>query len=371
MASKLQRRREADTQVLEHLRAVSKSVQLGDRQREARRASIARARETLFIDDFTEVAERVFKGKITPSGYAVKKAKAPVKRILNLLISDTHFRACLDERELGHSYGALEEARRLAAIVRQAVGYKTQYRDQTALFVHLLGDIIQGQLHDMRDGAPMAEQVAAAIHLLVQALTFLAKHFPQVVVRCATGNHGRLTSRHKDRATNQKWDSIETMVYVAVKVAMRDVKNVKVEIPLTPYYTFKAFNKYGFLTHGDTVLNPGYPNKSIDVTSLRRQINEINGNPHSHEKYSLFATGHVHIGALINLPNDAVLITNGPLIPSDAYANSIGIFDTACGQYLWESTEKHMVGDSRFLNVGFDTDKDSSLDSIIKPLITL
>ena len=359
--------REAESAVSEHLRAIAQDLAAREGRRTARSMSLARARESLFFEAFVETARRVFADKITPSGYSLKKSQAPRDRIVNLILSDTHFGSLLDVRELGHSYGHTEEARRLAAVVKQAVDYKTQYRKNSELFLHLAGDIIQGQLHDMRDGAPLAQQCAAAIHLLVQAVGFLAQHYPMVTVRATPGNHGRNTARHRDRATNQKWDSIEQVIYYSVKEAVKHLANVKFELGYQPSYTYRAFNRSGFITHGDTVINPGYPGRTIDVGGVRKQINEINGGLKASERYSLFAVGHVHVGSIVNLPNESVFLSNGCLIPPDAYSKSIGIFDTACGQYLWESVEDYIVGDSRFLLVDERTDADSSLDEIIEP----
>jgi hypothetical protein len=36
---------------------------------------------------------------------------------------------------------------------------------------------------------------------------------------------------------------------------------------------------------------------------------------------------------------------------------------------VWESTERYVAGDYRELTVDTDTDKDDSLDSIIKPFV--
>jgi hypothetical protein len=102
---------------------------------------------------------------------------------------------------------------------------------------------------------------------------------------------------------------------------------------------------------------------------MRKQINEINSSEITRGKkgYKLFAVGHVHVGSITHLPNGAILMTNGCLLPPDYYAVSRGNFHTACGQWIWESVENHIVGDHRFLVVNENTDKDSSLDGIIVP----
>jgi hypothetical protein len=331
-----------------------------------RAITTAYARDELFFGALTRAMDEIFKNKITAQPYKPKK-KETTERQVNLLLSDLHFGAMLDPREVPLKYGTTEEARRLAAVVVQAGEYKPQYRDCSTLMVHLAGDIIQNQLHDPRDGAPLAEQIATAIHLLTQALTYLATKYKLVEVRCATGNHGRFVSRHKERATFQKWDSIETIIYFAVKTAIASIPNINMEIGYTPYYLYDSFGARGMVTHGDTVIRPGFPGSSIDTKSVRSQINEFNAARVSHEQVSLFAVGHVHTGSVVQMGNGAVFISNGALIPPDPYAGSIGIHESVCGQTLWESVPGHIFGDYRFLCVDSYTDQDSSLEKVIKP----
>lgn len=349
---------------------VLKEMALDERQKNGRHQNRAIAtsavRERMFLDELKDVFGKVFANKISVKPYK-SKTRAKTKRVLNLLWSDHHYGAMLDPREVPLKFGPVEEARRLAAICRQTADYKRHYRDDTELFIHLAGDMIQGQLHDMRDGAPLAEQFASALHCLTQGISFLASEFKQVTVRCTPGNHGRNTSRHKERATNQKWDSIENMLYSALAVAFQKAPNVRFDIGYKPYYVYETFGNRGFITHGDSVISPGYPGSNLNIASVRKQINEYNATLKDHEKVTVFAVGHVHVGSIVHLPNGAIFISNGCLIPPDAYAQSIGIFDTSCGQWLWESVPGHAVGDHRFIVVDEHTDKDKSLDAIVQP----
>lgn len=359
--------------VVEYLLEKSREVLDSDTTRKNRTITTTIGRERLFMEQLQEALEGAFKNKL-PVPKALIKQRGKAKRILNVMISDTHYGSNLDPREVQHAYGATEEARRTAAICKQVAEYKQQHRSETELYVHLLGDLIQGQLHDMRDGLPLTEQVAAAMNILIQAIRFLAVQFPRgVTVFCTPGNHGRNTARHRERATNQKWDSIETMIYVALKQATSNLPNVKVILTYEPKYDFNAFDALGFGTHGDTVINPGYPGRSIDVGGLKKQINDINNARASKGKkpYKLFIMGHVHVGSMTHLPGDVVVMTNGCLLPPDAYATSIGIFETACGQWLWESVSGHIVGDARFIQVGEQNDRDADLDKIIVPFAGL
>ena len=196
----------------------------------------------------------------------------------------------------------------------------------------LLGDIIQNQLHDPRDGAPSAEQCGRAIHLLTQAIGQFSASFPSVEVFCNTGNHGRNTGRHHGRAVNQKWDSLETIVYYAIREACKNLKNVKFTIPKTPYVVYEVFGKKIFATHGDSVLNVGYPGKAINTGRLETQVNRFNASLSDKDEYSVLVVGHVHTASITHLSNGAVTITNGALVPVDEYAVSIGLMETTSGQ---------------------------------------
>jgi hypothetical protein len=265
-------------------------------------------------------------------------------------------------------YNTIQESRRLGVVAEQVADYKTTYRQETKLVIHLLGDIIQGMLHDPRDGEPLAIQFAAAVHYLTQYIMFEAAQYPNVDIYCASGNHGRNMMRHPDRAVQQKFDSIETMIYYSVKTAVLNsgVTNCKFFIPKTPYYITPLFNNKLFGTHGDTVLKPGYPGKSINVASLAQQIAKWNSARNIGAPFQVYACGHIHTASMTVLPGNVTMITNSCLVPPDAYALSIGSPDNTCGQWIAESTESHAVGDSRLILVD-EADKKPKYNDIIKP----
>lgn len=300
--------------------------------------------------------------------YKVKKKKT-IKRALNVVLSDLHIGSDINKEETGKlDFGKVEEARRLARIVSEIIEYKPQYRNETELHVNILGDIIENKLHDLGDdSAPVAEQAARAIYLLTQALAHLSAHFPKVTVNFQTGNHGRNTGRHHTRAVSQKWDSIETIVYYAIKNSLANNKNIIFNLPLTPYLIYEVFGHKIFTTHGDSVLNVGYPGTAIKTGSLEDQVNRINASLADDDEIAVFIVGHVHVGSITHLSNGATLLTNGAMVPANAFAVSIGQMETACGQWIFESVENYPCGDQRYIRVSEKDDKDSSLDNIISP----
>ena len=360
------------SQLVEELRQIgAQEFKLTKTKKDDARA-VNLGKEIVFLDYLGATLKGAFGREIPKSLVAKKPPKGkPLKRVLNLVLSDTHFGSNPDPRETRNKYGPLEASRRLAKVIRQAITYKTEHRDYTHLNMHILGDMFQGQLHDPRDGEPLAEQMGETIHLLAQAVKVASQEFPQVNVAFQPGNHGRNTARHKDRATFQKWDSNETVVYYAIKTIAKMAKwdNVRFALPYTPYYLIDTLGHGIFGTHGDTVLHPGNPHKTINVGALTNQVNKIVAAEAriGGIQPKLFIMGHVHIGTDVNLPSDITVITNGCLLPPDPYALSIGAFDSACGQQLFETTEEHAFGDHRFIRVNEKTDKDSSLDGLILP----
>jgi len=335
----------------------------------AQKVNLGLARDTYKIDTITEKIGKVMSSIKWGSPKVEKLKHHSIERQINLIISDTHFGANLDGKDTPLVYGPHEEARRFGRVIVETGDFKSQYRNETSLNVHLNGDIIQGMLHDARDGTTMADQVAASIQYITQGLIYLAARFPRgISVYCVTGNHGRRKDRHAGRAIKEKWDSYETMVYLSVKASTAHLPNVKVIIPKSSFYVYPIFKNFGFATHGDTALNPGNPGSAINTKSIEGQINKINSAfvASGQKPCSVFTTGHVHVRSEARFPG-AVFMTNPCLIPPDAFSVSIGIQASACGQTIWESTAAHVVGDLRIITVDSTTDADASLEKIISP----
>lgn len=319
------------------------------------------------LDYIAKFSQNVFSGRVKPS--KTKKTNKKIERVHTLVLSDLHFGADIKGEETGSTdYGVKEEARRFASIIKEAGSYKVQYRNTTSLKLLLLGDIIENSMHDPRTGAVVAEQVCRAIHLLIQGVAYLATKYNKIEVECATGNHDRNTARHQQRAIHQKWDSLSTIIYYAVKEACSKLDNVSFNIPKAPISSYKVFGyRFGY-THGDSVLNPGNPGTSINVRQLEQQVNKFNAALPDKEEYSVVIYGHTHTGHVVYLSNGTILLGNGSLPPADDFATSIGILESANrGQWMFETVKGHPVGDLRYISTGEHYDKDVSLDAIIKP----
>jgi hypothetical protein len=339
----------------------ARSLLEGGEVKVERKTANEMAMRELFLRREEKLAEKFSRRTWIPT-YKGKKTKY-VERHLNLLLSDLHYGANLDSRLVQYPYLADDESQRTASIVVQTADYKRQYRKETVLNVHILGDILQGKLHDVQNGAALTEQIDRALHHLVHALEFLATEFRMVYVRTSVGNHGRDTARHGDRVLQDKWDSNEFRLYRAIKWALKKVPNIKMETPMRSFYVIEQFGMKSMYTHGDTVLQPGYPGKSINIGKLKHQANEFCLSNPEYKDTQLFAVGHVHTSSS-TLVGSTNIVTNGCLLPGDEFAQSIGIFGSNCNQWLWETVDGHIFGDSRRLSVN-ETPKDSELTKVI------
>lgn len=321
-------------------------------------------REAAFADSLRKTIQSLPAPKF---GAKLKKPRKNFqKREVNVCISDTHFGSDLVRADNLDAYGVVEESRRMARVVAEVSDYKPQYRSVSSLRVHLIGDIIQGKLHDMADGDKLINQFSRAFHILRCAIAQWAAKYPEVVVECQTGNHGRDKARHEQRAVIDKFDSNEGHLYMALAEYFRDVPNVKFNVWGTAFYIWDSFGTRGFATHGDTVLNVGYVGKSVNTAAILGNVQKINDGLKTHDMdCKMFIAGHVHVPCVVKLSNGVNVCINGALVPSDRFAKSIGLFSSATVQQVWESVPGHIMGDHRAIEVGVSDDKDSSLDKII------
>ena len=321
----------------------------------------------LMFNRIEEVVKTLPKINVKP--YKAKPLKKGAKkdpRTVTVVLSDLHFGSDITEEEHGYSWGKTEEARALASVVKNVCNYKLEYRDQTELVVNILGDIIENELHGSNSTDYLHLQTCRAMWLLSQAISRFAENFKSVRVNFAVGNHGRDTSIHHSRATDMKFNALETTIYYGVKLACSKLPNVSFFQPKTAWTAYKAQGHNFYATHGDTHLNPGNPGNKIDIRGIEGQINKINASLTDKDEYAVFMVGHVHHALATPMPNGTHLIVNGALVPPNGYAQTLNIMESQQIQVLFETTPQHAVGDLRFINVTHSS-KDKELDKIVKP----
>ncbi len=316
--------------------------------------------KSALLDNVREAAN--FYPAIKPAGYAAKKTTKEAQRILTCMWSDQHYGSDLDRREHLRAYSNKEECRATAKVLQNILDYKTDKRDVTALDLDFLGDEFAGLLgHDDQSVAPLTFQVLRGSHLIAQVVAQAAAAFPTVRVTKKPGNHGRNLLRHMGRADNQKWDNFETLMFEMVRGICRNLPNVTWRNSRRAWTINKVFGWNKFLTHGDTVggAKPGSP-------GFEKFIASINSSPYYGSKQiDVYECGHWHSGQQFSVNHTEVFV-NPALIPPDGHSES-GNYLTACGQFIFESTEKYAVGDIRKVRVGTEDYQDTRYDGLIQP----
>jgi UDP-2,3-diacylglucosamine pyrophosphatase LpxH len=171
---------------------------------------------------------------------------------------------------------------------------------------------------------------------------------------------------NKGRQSSQKWDSFATMVSVSLKAALKEYRNVSFEIPETPYALIAILGHKFLITHSDTFLTVGRVGKTISTDSIKNKINDL---VTGLGKIDVVVVGHIHTASYTSLDNGTQLVSNGCMSGIDSFAQSIGIVHNDPIQQMFEVTEKHPVGDIRFVRL-LEADKMPELESIIEPFVS-
>lgn len=307
---------------------------------------------------------------VHPPVKAPKRA-ARNRRTIVAALSDTHYGCNISKREMHglNEFNWTIAARRTALFMEQIVEFKGQHRSETDLCLQLNGDIIAGLIHNQEWFCDLlTRQFAGSLHLLSQAVSYVAQHFSKVHVVCTPGNHGRNVAKHdKGRATTHKWDSFETMLYISLReVLAQKHRNVTFEIPESPFVIYGVQGHQVMQSHGDTVVKVGNPGKKVNTGLLNDQVNIVNTSELTAKKISMLCVGHVHVPTVQTLQSGCGLVVNGCLSGTDPFAQSIGIFASNPTQILVETTERYPIGDVRMIQLR-GADLESRYDSIIRP----
>jgi hypothetical protein len=297
----------------------------------------------------------------------LKTKPRTTKRVIKATWSDWHLGSNLDgEAENERSYGIVEESRAVASLVRKISQFNPEYRQETELVIEVLGDMMQGDLHDGGIAAPLHEQTNRTHYVLLKAISVLATQFKKITVWCAVGNHGRDSAVHRKRATSQKWNSYEMSIYGMLRQSLKPLTNVHMKLDKKAYFEYKLFGHWYYGTHGDTNLSIGGVGKTLNTGKIEGQTSRINAQQQQGKRYDVFTVGHFHQSVALRLPTGPILLVNGTITPPDGFAGTMGIVTPYQDQWLVEVTKDYAVGQMRLLDVT-DSANDKSLDQIIAP----
>lgn len=307
----------------------------------------------------------------------VKKSKskvAGIRRDVIVSLNDTHYGCFVNPEEVGNvnSYGWKEASRRTALIAEQVVDYKAEKRSSVdTLHVILNGDIVAGVIHDLagRTGDLLALQQNGAIHILTNFLNHVRKHYKKVKVYGLSGNHDDSTHRREGgRVLSHKYDSVLSPVFYSLSSAFRNDKNMTFNY--TKGLSVDVMLPAGrmLVTHGDVLFSKqlGNPGTNINVKGLSDIINRFNTGEvaRGNDPIKMVLFGHTHCHASFTTFDGIKVYIVPSMVGTDSYAYSLGINSNQAAQLIFESTAKHIIGDSRLVEVT-EADKRPELDKII------
>lgn len=185
------------------------------------------------------------------------------------------------------------------------------------LNVFLLGDIVSGIIHnELKEGISMIDQVYVTASVIAEMIYKWSTMFSHVDVSCVVGNHGRLD---KPVVFKNKHDNFDGFVYHAIKIHLKNVKNVHIEIPKCPWLVKKIEGHTFLLTHGDSRV-PGYNGISyykldkMDSNASKTFSNILN------IKIDNICVAHYHVPATLGRIGGGKILVNGCVIGTGDFA---------------------------------------------------
>jgi DNA-binding CsgD family transcriptional regulator len=185
------------------------------------------------------------------------------------------------------------------------------------LHVFLLGDFCSGIIHsELKEGVSMVDQVYVTASIIAEMIYKWSKMFPQVEVSCVVGNHGRL---QKEIQFKNKHDNFDSFIYHAIKIHLKNVENIHIDIPECPWLVKEIEGKKFLLTHGDSRV-PGYNGISyykidkMDNNASKTLSNMLD------IKIDYICIAHYHVPATLGRIGGGKILVNGCVIGTGDFA---------------------------------------------------
>lgn len=302
-------------------------------------------KERIAADRIVEIARRSITAlpTIKPAALPPYKGKAErTKESAVLLASCWHIGETVSEQEMGglNRYDFDVFCRRLQHVVDTVVKFTVQnlsaYEFEELHVIHT-GDFVSGIIHQElleSNDSNIVEQGTLGAFVFAQALRELSAIFPRVYVTVVPGNHGRLEKQKRFKGKAQlSWD------YVAYNYAaclLRDIPNIKFNIPLSFFANLQIRGWNFHISHGDTVKSwAGIPWYGINrEAGAWQQIMMRQGTP-----LHYIVRSHFHTAGTLQT-TAGQMILNGSLKGGCEYALGIPAFGDPI-QLLFGVHEKH------------------------------
>jgi len=238
------------------------------------------------------------------------------------VLSDLHAGAVVDSKDVpdnAYNWGILNE--RLDRLFNNLI----INRENNHLHLYLLGDMLDGLIHDSLESADKSPAEAAkdlAI-TLSSSIVALKEIYPQVSIYCLNGNHSRMTEKIKSTAKGFDFEFLMYSImeaYIGSLVDHFEISTIgMIAAEVGP-------GVFAGLHHGDNFRGASN-NSSRDLQILERfrQIGPEVGH---------LIQGHTHIYESHVLPTGGFGICNGSMIGTNAYVHTNGFIPVSSVQVI-------------------------------------
>ena len=229
-------------------------------------------KNTYKLQNEYEVISKVVKDNYQPFEITLKVGNKTDKQGI-LVLSDIHYGEIIEKSITNNEYNSDIAKQYLIDIFN-----KVNYDDIEQLNIFLIGDLIQGLIHDLDDDTIPVPQQA------IELAEILSNIFKEVKVPLkifmVNGNHSRIKDYKKNK--NKAID------YEYIIAEILKIRGFEVEYSLNGYLVANIYNHIFGLMHGDTVnFNPSNETDTIKVQQIFKQFT-------AKDIQSIIA-GHTHI----------------------------------------------------------------------------
>lgn len=329
-----------------------------------------------FQEELKELVQEMLPPTFLQKNTFKAKGRGPSERELVVMLNDTHYGLIVDPDEVNglNSYGWKEACRRTALVIQQAITYKPHNKNKISkVNLVICGDTISGIIHGLatKQQDLLTHQLNGAVHIFSHAISLLMNAYPkaQIHVTGISGNHGDMPhKREGNRVVTEKYDSYENIVFYSLSWAFNRCSQVTFNFPKTPYAFLNLPGGRALVCHGDVLFSKslGNPGKNLNIKGLSEEIHKfsLGETKRGRKPIDLVLLGHVHVFVNFKTFQGTEIFVSPSLSGVDGYAHSLNINDNLTGQVIFESTEDHVIGDRRLVEVT-RADKDKSLDKLI------
>lgn len=321
---------EKETSEVSRLKAEKKDLQL----------EVKTLRDMLASSDtansfYSELSERV---KIEMASVKTSKTRRkPSNKSLGgvpvLLCSDWHWGEVVRPEEVMHVNAfnmdiANSRADRVFDKTLEILTTHMSGQHYEGMVLALGGDMVSGNIHEelreTNEKGIMEVMMALALKLREKIL-MVSKEFPDVMIPCVSGNHGRLSQ--KWRAKGKQKDNFDFMVYTMLQDMFRDTPNVRFVIPEATDVPFSTYHVNYLLTHGDQFKVGSSENVLSAIKKAdyqKKKLHQASGS------YDYLVCGHFHT----YIVGEGVIV-NGSLKGTDEFSFQHNFEHEPARQALW------------------------------------